>query len=189
MVVVALAFVVVPLLRDRTPAEPVSDAGSNVAIYQSQRRELDEELTRGAMTEAEHKAALGELSARVVDEVPEQQLVSVATVTANKRPWWLVTLLAVAMPLSAVVLYGTIGAPRAIDMAGIAPTATGMPIGHPETKPGEEPPMSDKQILAMVDSLSQKMQQNPTDPRGWILLARWSAARHHASHRSCSACC
>ena len=32
--------------------------------------------------------------------------------------------------------------------------------------------MADKQILAMVDSLSQKMQQNPTDPRGWILLAR-----------------
>ena len=172
MVVVALAFVVVPLLRERAAAEPVSDAGSNVAIYKSQRRELDEELARGAISEIEHKAAIGELSARVVDEVPEQQMEAAETVAVNKRPWWLVTLLAVAMPLSAVVLYGTLGAPRAIDMSGIAPTATGMPMGHTETKPGEEPPMSDKQILAMVDSLSQKMQQNPTDPRGWILLAR-----------------
>ena len=173
MVVVALAFVVVPLLRDGVPAGPVSDAGSNVAIYKSQRRELDEELARGAMSEAEHGAAMGELSARVVDEVPEQEMVSAENVAINKRPWWLVTLLVVAMPLSAVVLYGTLGAPRAIDMAGIAPTATGMPVGHPDNaKPSEEPPMSDKQILAMVDSLSQKMQQNPTDPRGWILLAR-----------------
>ena len=32
--------------------------------------------------------------------------------------------------------------------------------------------MSDKQILAMVDTLAQKMQQNPGDPKGWILLAR-----------------
>ena len=173
MVVVALAFVVVPLLRERAPVEPVSDAGSNVAIYKSQRRELDEELARGAINESEHKAALAELSARVVDEVPEQQMVSAASLAVNKRPWWLVTLLAVALPLSAVVLYGTLGAPRAIEMSGIAPTATGMLIGHTEnTKPGEEPPMPDKQILAMVDSLSQKMQQNPTDPRGWILLAR-----------------
>ena len=173
MVVVALAFVVVPLLRERAQAEPVSDAGSNVAIYKSQRRELDEELARGAINQTEHKAALAELSARVVEEVPEQQMVSAASLAVNKRPWWLVTLLAVAMPLSAVVLYGTLGAPRAIEMAGIAPAATGMPIGHTEnTKPGEEPPMADKQILAMVDSLSQKMQQNPTDPRGWILLAR-----------------
>ena len=173
MVVVALAFVVVPLLRDGVPAGPVSDAGSNVAIYKSQRRELDEELARGAMSEAEHGAAMGELSARVVDEVPEQEMVSAENVAINKRPWWLVTLLVVAMPLSAVVLYGTLGAPRAIDMAGIAPTANGMPVGHPDNaKPSEEPPMSDKQILAMVDSLSQKMQQNPTDPRGWILLAR-----------------
>ena len=173
MVVVALAFVVVPLLRERAPAVPVSDAGSNVAIYKSQRRELDEELARGAISDTEYTAAVSELSARVVDEVPEQEMVSAENVAINKRPWWLVTLLAVAMPLSAVVLYGTLGAPRAIDMAGIAATATGKPVGHPDNaKPSEEPPMSDKQILAMVDSLSQKMQQNPTDPRGWILLGR-----------------
>ncbi len=173
MLVVALAFVVIPLVREQTPTEPVSGARSNVTIFQSQRRELDEELARGAISEAEHNAALGELSARLVDEVPEQQMVSAPTLAVNKHPWWLVALLAVAMPLSAVVLYGTLGAPRAIEMAGIAPTSTGTPMGHTEnTKPGEEPPMSDKQILAMVDSLSQKMQQNPTDPRGWILLAR-----------------
>ena len=72
MLFVALAFVVVPLLRERPSAEPVSDMASNVAIYKSQRRELDDELARGAISEAEHGAAVGELSARVVDEVPEQ---------------------------------------------------------------------------------------------------------------------
>jgi cytochrome c-type biogenesis protein CcmH len=36
--------------------------------------------------------------------------------------------------------------------------------------------LSDKQILAMVDALAQKMEKNPADPKGWILLARSQSA-------------
>ena len=172
MLVVAMAFVVVPLVREQPSNEPVSGTRSNVAIYQSQRRELDEELARGAISETEHKAALGELSARIVEDVPVQQFTSSEPIAATRRPWWLITLFAIAMPLGALVLYGTLGAPRAIELAGTAPPGTGGPNVQTGLKPGEEPPMSDKQILAMVDSLSQKMQQNPSDPQGWVLLAR-----------------
>ena len=172
MLLGALAFVVVPLLRARGPAVPVSDADSNVAIYKSQRRELDEELARGAISEIEHHTAVGELSARVVDKVPTQATSPDSLNTLARRPWWLVAAIAVVMPLGAALLYNTIGAPKAIDMAGIAPVDAGVPADHAGGKAGGEPPMSDKQILAMVDSLAQKMQQNPSDPRGWILLAR-----------------
>ena len=175
MLLAALAFVVVPLVR-QAAAEPVSDAGSNVAIYKSQRRELDEELTRGAMSAAEHQAAIGELSARVVDEVPEQQMLSSPKMAAAKPLWWLVAGVAVTIPLSAVLLYSVLGAPRAIEVAASTqPNSSASAGAAPTQAPGkssEEPPMSDKQILAMVDTLSQKMQQNPNDPRGWILLAR-----------------
>ncbi|MEQ1517479.1 MAG: c-type cytochrome biogenesis protein CcmI [Usitatibacteraceae bacterium] len=168
----ALAFVVIPLLRKGPQNQAISDDGSNVAIYKSQRRELDEELARGAISEAEHSAALGELSARVVDEVPVQQDSVRLEAPTAKRPWWLVAAIAVLLPLSAALLYKSIGAPKAIDMAGIPPTATGAPADHGAAAQAGEPPMSDKQILAMVDSLALKMQQNPNDPRGWILLAR-----------------
>ena len=176
MVLVALSFVVVPLVRGRAPVAPISDAGSNVAIYKSQRRELDEELARGAISESEHGAALGELSARVVDEVPEQQgFPSVDSITVG-RPWWLVIVVVVVVPLGASLLYGMLGAPRAIESAGLAVGNPGVLPGAPATQAGgrggEEPPMSDKQILAMVDTLAQKMQQNPRDPKGWILLGR-----------------
>lgn len=167
MLLGALAFVVVPLLRAGVPAEPVSGTGSSVAIYKSQRRELDDELARGAITPAEHEVALGELSSRLVDEVPAEHATSSANLPARGKPWWLVAVIASVVPLGASLLYGAIGAPQAIDMA----TAAGGPAAHAGAA-GEEPPMSDKQILAMVDALSQKMQQNPNDPRGWILLAR-----------------
>ncbi len=179
MLLAALAFVVVPLVRQAAALEPVSDAGSNVAIYKSQRRELDEELARGAISDAEHQEALGELSTRVVDEVPEQQMLSNDTAAPAKPLWWLVGVVAITIPLSAVLLYSVLGAPRAIEAAASASPSSnsqaGAAAGAPTQAPGkngEEPPMSDKQILAMVDTLSQKMQQNPNDPRGWILLAR-----------------
>ena len=176
MLLGALAFVVVPLMRTRAQAEPVSDAGSNVAIYKSQRRELDEELARGAISDAEHNAALGELSIRVVDDVPVQHTMSSGTAALFKRPWWLVAVFAVVMPSGAWLLYNKTGAPQAIEMAGTMPVHGAAPGGMPAEQAGApngaEPPMSDKQILAMVDALAQKMQQNPGDPRGWILLAR-----------------
>ena len=172
MLLGALAFVVMPLMRSRAAVEPISDAGSNVAIYKSQRRELDEELKRGAISEAEHSTALGELSMRVVDEVPAQPPSVIGIAATARRPWWLVAAIAIVMPLGASLLYAMIGTPRAIEMAGLAPGNSGEPATHVSAKTGEEPPMSDKQILAMVDTLAQKMQQNPNDPRGWILLAR-----------------
>ena len=172
MVLGALAFVVVPLVRVRSPHESISDAGSNVAIYKSHRRELDEELALGAINEAEHDAAFGELSARVVDEVPEQQTASAVSSAATMRPWWLVAAIAIIIPLGASLLYAVIGAPKGIETAGPAPIDASVATAHANAKAGGEPPMSDKQILAMVDSLAQKMQQNPTDPRGWILLAK-----------------
>ena len=172
MLIVALAFVVVPLLRERVRVDAVSDAGSNVAIYKSQRHELDEELARGAISKTEHGAALAELSARVVDEVPESSTVAADIAATSARPWWLVAIIAISMPMATLILYGTLGAPRAIETAGLPLASAPAPARPPEAKAGEEPPMSDKQILAMVDSLKQKMQQNPNDPRGWILLAR-----------------
>ena len=172
MLFVALAFIFVPLLRERVSADPVSDAGSNVAIYKSQRRELDEELARGAISETEHGAALAELSARVVDEVPASSIEANTLPAASARPWWLVAIIAVAMPMATLILYGTLGTPRAIEMAGMPAASAAVPSARPEATVGEEPPMSDKQILAMVESLKLKMQQSPNDPSGWILLAR-----------------
>ena len=182
MLIVALAFVVVPLVRDRAGSALLSGAVSNVAIYKSQRRELDEELARGAISDSEHRAALGELSLRVVDEVPEQAMRSGNAPTPATRPWWLVAVMAIVVPLGAALLYSVLGTPRAIEMAGAGAgaatpqVAPGMPNAQPGATGSNEPPMSDKQIVAMVDSLAQKMQQNPNDPRGWILLARSQAS-------------
>ena len=55
-----------------------------------------------------------------------------------------------------------------------SPHAPGGPAGGAEA--GAASPISDTQILAMVDTLAEKMRQNPDDPKGWVLLARSQGA-------------
>ena len=71
------------------------------------------------------------------------------------------------IPAAAFMIYAGLGAPQALREGGAAAIAT-----SPNAVPSPDAPMSDKQILAMVDTLAQKMQQNPGDPKGWVLLAR-----------------
>ena len=171
MLFIALAFVLVPLLRSRRVDAPeISDAASNVAIFRAYKRELDEDLARGAISAAERDAAVADLGTRVIAEVPDGATGSVppmsapaTAVPASKRPWLLAGTLSLAMVIAAFSLYRTMGAPAALQVDAVAP---------PPAVAGGEAPMSDQQILAMVDSLARKMEQNPADPRGWILLAR-----------------
>ncbi len=171
MLLVALAFVLLPLLRVRTEgqgAARLSDAGSNVAVFRSQKREIEDDFARGVLTAADRDTALVELSQRLVDEVPGETSASRQPSTAHKRPWLLVAMLGALIPAAAFMIYAGLGAPQALREGGMTTAAA-----TPNAVPGAaDPAMSDKQILSMVDTLAQKMQQNPGDPKGWVLLAR-----------------
>lgn len=180
MVIVALAFVLVPLLRTRhARSADLSDHSSNVAIFRAQKREIESDLSQALISADERDQALRELAIRVAAEVS----VDASTIdraagapdTESKRAWIFAVIAAVGFPLSAVLAYGTIGTPSAITGSVVAAPAQTGQAAHPAA-PGSEPPMSDRQIVAMVDSLAQKMAANPSDPKGWILLARSTTA-------------
>ena len=65
MLLVALSFVLVPLVRTRnTDRGDFSASVSNVAVFRSQKREIDDDFARGAITTQERDFALSELSRR-----------------------------------------------------------------------------------------------------------------------------
>ncbi len=173
MLLVALAFVLVPLWRSRpAPAAIEADSAANLVVFRSQKHEIEEDFARGVIGADEREAALAELSQRLLDEVSGDggQISKPATAS---RAWLLMAGLAVLIPAVAVVTYAALGAPKALDPANRMAAAPAAGQGHPE---GAEPQISDKQILAMVDTLAQKMRDNPNDPRGWVLLARSQGA-------------
>ena len=189
MLLVALAFVLVPLFRRRTPVSVadsinLSDAASNVAVFRSARREIEAEFSRGVISAEERDSTLNELSQRLIDEVPEappDHTTVAPTITGSRRaPWWLMGVLGALIPLVAISIYATLGSPHALN--GVATTTAGATSPHAPggsaggAEGGATLPISDKQILAMVDTLAEKMRQNPADPKGWVLLARSQGA-------------
>lgn len=155
MVAVAVAWVLVPLLRRREQASP--DAGTaNLGVLRDQRAELDADLARGTLTRERYEQAALELERRVLDEVnPGPPAGSAAPPAASA---WTAAILGATIPIAAIALYLAVGAPGALlaESSGAGPQ-------HEVTR-GE--------LEAMVAKLAAHVEKNPGDVKGWALLAR-----------------
>ena len=158
MTAVALAFVLVPLLRARPPAGP-SAMEANLEALRGQRRELEADIAAGVVAAEAREQVLDELlhradadlAAAPPDVVPDRG-----------KPWIAVAAAALGIPALAFGLYLAIGTPVAMDPRA-ASTAGG------ET-------MDQKSVEDLVAKLAVKVRERPDDARGWSLLARSTAA-------------
>jgi cytochrome c-type biogenesis protein CcmH len=156
MVAVAVAWVLVPLLRRRERASP--DAGTaNLGVLRDQRAELNADLARGTLTRERYEQATLELERRVLDEVePGPPAGSAAPPAASA---WTAAILGATIPIAAIALYLVVGAPGAL--LAESPGASGPQ--HEVTR---------DQLEAMVAKLAAHVAKNPDDVKGWALLAR-----------------
>ncbi len=157
LIVAALAFVLVPLLRPRArPAPSLRDA--NLAVLRGQRRDIENDVAVGLLPAEERESALAELAARAEEDLaaaPE------APAAPARRPWIAAAAFALAIPVVTVGFYRWVGTPEAADPQVMAAATA---------KPG------DHQIEEMVALLEQKLKDRPDDVQGWSLLARSYAA-------------
>lgn len=157
LIVAALAFVLVPLLRPRArPAPSLRDA--NLAVLRGQRRDIENDVAVGLLPAEERESALAELAARA-----EEDLAAAPEAPAGpaRRPWAAIAFFAILVPVVTVGLYLWVGTPAATDPKVMAVVSA---------QPG------DHQIEEMVALLEQKMKERPDDVQGWSLLARSYAA-------------
>jgi cytochrome c-type biogenesis protein CcmH len=153
LVGVALAFLLVPLLRVRPP-RGFSTREANLAVLRGQRSELDSDVARGVLPKEAHDEALAELLARAGEDLGGPAVEN--PVPASRRPWILVSSLAVLFPVAAIAIYFAVGMPEAVGPRSTAAA----------------PPFNDRQIEAMVESLAKKVRERPQDRDGWMLLSR-----------------
>src|SRR5882672_8626453 len=156
MTLVALAFVLVPLLRPGIAAGP-SAREANLAIFRGQRREIDADIASGILPADAREEALRDLVDRAEGDIPEQPHAD----ARRDKPWLAAAVVIVALPALAVGTYLAVGNPAATE---------------PQKRARVEPDLSEKQIVAMVESLAAKVRERPDDARGWTLLARSMAA-------------
>ena len=126
---------------------------ANLAIYRDQLAELEREHAEGSLATDDFEQARTELQRRMLEEVSPQDEAIVST-TQRSRPTAMV--LVFALPLLAVAGYALLGNPLALN---------------PE-KAVAQPQMTAEDINAMVEKLAARMQENPDDTNGWLMLAR-----------------
>ena len=157
MTALAMAFVVVPLLRGRAGRAPTTDE-ANLEVLRSQRREIEADVAAGTLPADARAEALDELVQRAAQDLARGDALDAPR---PHRPWWLAGTLAVAIPALAFGLYAAIGNPAATDLSAAA-IAKG--------------DVNEKQITTMVENLARKVRERPDDAQGWALLGRSMSA-------------
>lgn len=156
LIVVVAAFVLPPLwLGLRPNNKKIDRQEANLAIFRDQLADLDREKSDGTLAAADFDQARSELQRRLVEEVPsEGNAATPLAVQGPSRKTAVAVLL--LMPILALLAYGILGNPKALDPAQTASQAQ----------------MTPEKINAMVTKLAERMQANPDDMQGWLMLAR-----------------
>ena len=157
LTVVALAFVLVPLLRRRSADAPTLRE-ANLAALRSQRQEIESDIAHGVLPREAKDEALAELVARASEDLegPAENPAAPA-----RRPWPAAIAFGLLVPACAFGIYLAVGLPAALDprvVAGAGASAQGA--------------LGDHQMDELVTQLAQKVRERPDDVQGWNLLAR-----------------
>lgn len=164
MMALALAFVLLPLTRQRPAQDGMVRLQSNLLIHRDQLRQLRAERDNGTLSAAEFEAEQTELGKRVLDDA----LATLSDETpANPRPAgrWAAIAVAVLLPLLAVGLYLKLGSPETVAPAARPAVAAAAPSASPHG-------MSFDQIRAGAEALAARLERQPGDGAGWAMLAR-----------------
>jgi cytochrome c-type biogenesis protein CcmH len=160
MVVAALAWLIVPLMRG-TRAAGVEREASNVAILRDQLAELDNDLASGTVSREQYEQARRELEQRVLEEAKAAPGAGTAHLPSSAGAWT-AAVLGSAVPIAAALLYFVLGSHQAFTPQA-AVTADAATAGQHDLSP--------EKVAAMADALKAKLEKEPDNAQGWSTLA------------------
>lgn len=162
MILLALGFVLLPLLRQRKTVHIDRDA-INISVVKQQLDELKVDLKSGKLEQSVYEAAKADLEKALLNDLDSSNTQHPVT---NKKPVssgrWLAAFVVIAVPLFSIGLYQKLGSPAAINPS-IAP-----PV-QANNNQSAVPQMSMEEAIS---KLAEKLEQEPDNAEGWSMLAR-----------------
>jgi cytochrome c-type biogenesis protein CcmH len=150
MTAAAIFAVLWPLGRGGRPQNDASEA----AVYKDQLSEIDRDVAAGLIGRPEAEAARVEISRRLLAAADNQRDPPVASNIRLRRLAAVIAL--VGLPIVAIALYLPLGSPRLGDF----------PLAQRIRAPDATQPLDN-----LVAQVEQHLEKNPTDGRGWNVLA------------------
>jgi cytochrome c-type biogenesis protein CcmH len=164
MILLALWFVLPQLFAHAEGAKSDEMSAANVLVYQDQCQELETDLRNGLIGEPEYEKEKQELERRLLADTETAKRASSAspgTSPATRKVAYAVT---AAIPIVAIAFYLARGNPKALNPATAPSTQPAA-----ETQSGE---MTPQQVEANVGKLAKRLEENPNDAQGWVMLGR-----------------
>lgn len=153
LLMVALGFIIVPLMLAKTVVRETDDT-ANIELAKLKLGELRAELAVGNLSQAEFAAAKRELEVGLYHDLKD----GTQSLASESHGRWLAFPLAFIVPVLALLLYAQLGDFRAFE--------------SPLAQAAQQQRPTEDQINAMVEGLAKRLQQQPDDLQGWMMLGR-----------------
>lgn len=166
-IVTALLFIIPTLLRSRdNQLKNFEHDAVNITVYRDQIAELDRDLENDILSREQYDRSKQELQQRMLQDVTERDKLVIGK---NKkiRNVVLSTFIALTLPLAAISLYLVIG-----DTRGLLPQAQLASATQQTNRDGGGAPAGHDNFSSVLDNLIARLNNNPEDIEGWIMLGR-----------------
>jgi len=166
LVVAALLALLRPLVRGT--GEGAYRGDSVVAVFRRELATIDSELAQGRLAADEAEEARAEVTRRMLTAADKEGQDASLTARPPAETSWRVgaaVIIAGLLPISALAIYSVVGAPGAIAPA----RAVGTTAGNAE-------PHSRAELAAAAEQLKARLQNEPGQVEGWVLLGRTFAS-------------
>ncbi len=157
LILIALLFVLTPLLRKEIRGNAVERGKLNISLYQQQLAELEADRSNGMVNEIQYEEGKQEIQKRLLEDVSGEDEAVAANPTGKK----LAAALGIAIPLFSVLLYLALGHPKFLE-----------PQEAPSAPAADNGGFTQEKVESMVTKLAARLQKNPTDAEGWVMLGR-----------------
>jgi cytochrome c-type biogenesis protein CcmH len=161
MVVLGLLILIWGMLRDKKLHQTTRDE-SALNIYKEQLQELDRDKEAGVITDEQHSASIRELERSLLASSGLGDEVNTDIDVQNDNNWPSIIAVSILLPLIAIPLYMHLGEPDLI------PTLESIAIQQEGSGQAEQGPTME----AMLEILSQRLEEDPNNAEGLMLLAR-----------------
>jgi len=155
-----LAILLWPLFKRRADAHAPREE-YDINVYKDQLREIEADLERGLLSEDQGEAARTEIKRRMLAAAASAEA-GTARADAHYSSKPIIAIMALAVPLGAVLLYLSLGNPGLPDQPLAARNVESLVAQNEQ----------ERKITESTVKLAEYLQSNPDDLRGWRLLAR-----------------